>query len=143
MKRLLFTGIAILVLVSLLAPKSRAIKPFLVEFQTKYLEESENEEFVKTAKEAKCHLCHIGKKKKNRNAYGQELEKLLDKKTDKKDKEKIRKALDTVAALPADAKKKKGPKFGDLIAKGKLPGGKVQKEDPEGEEEGEKEAAGS
>jgi len=70
---------------------------------------------------AKCLVCH-GKKdgkedKKVRNDYGQALSKLL---KNEKDKEKVKKALDTVY----DQKVPDGTEtFGDRIKAGKLPGG--------------------
>jgi len=69
---------------------------------------------------AKCNLCHKGKEKKDRNAYGEALAELLDKKEDAKNVDKIRKALETVAAK---ASPDGGPTFGELIKAGKLPGG--------------------
>ena len=75
---------------------------------------------------AKCNVCHKGKSKKDRNVYGEALAKLLDKKEDKDNKDKIRQALETVAkesSNPADAS---APTFGGLIEQGKLPGGPVE-----------------
>jgi hypothetical protein len=69
----------------------------------------------------KCNVCHVGKDKKERKAYGKALDERLDKKADKDDKEKIRKMLEEVAALPSDPDKKDSPTFGDLIKAGKLP----------------------
>ena len=78
-------------------------------------------------KTAKCNVCHDPKKdengkasKKNRNAYGMALSKLI-KKADMKDIPKIQKALTTV-----ESQKAKGAEqtFGELIKAGKLPAGK-------------------
>ena len=82
--------------------------------------------FSEAAAKANCLICHgkdaNGKQDtKLRNAYGQALDKLLDKKTDIKDAPKIQKALDTVAgekSNPSDAASKT---FGELIKDGKLP----------------------
>jgi hypothetical protein len=76
--------------------------------------------------EAKCNVCHVGKSKKDRNAYGHALAERLDKKEDAKNVEKIRKALEEVAALSSDPAKADAPTFGQLIAEGKLPGGAPQ-----------------
>jgi hypothetical protein len=75
---------------------------------------------------AKCNVCHKGKSKKDRNAYGHALAERLDKKEDAKNVEKIRKALEEVAALSSDPAKADAPTFGQLIAEGKLPGGAPQ-----------------
>jgi hypothetical protein len=101
-----------------------AIKQFQDEFKAVYVKPDSSdpaEKALATAVEgAKCNVCHKGKEKKDRNAYGEALAALLDKKEDAKNADKIRKALETVAAQPsADG----GPTFGDLIKMGKLPGG--------------------
>ena len=75
---------------------------------------------------AKCNVCHVGKSKKDRNAYGHALADLLDKKEDAKDVAKIRAALEKVAGMPSDPAKADSVTFGDLIKQGKLPGGPVQ-----------------
>jgi hypothetical protein len=100
------------------------------EFVKKYVDtESKNPKevaFAKVVKEAKCNVCHKGKKKKDMNPYGVELKKLLDKKTDKKDIKKIQAALEKVAGMKSDPKAEKAPTFGELIQQRKLPGGKPQ-----------------
>ena len=93
-----------------------AIKQFADEFKAVYVKEGTP--LAAAVEAAKCNVCHVGKEKKNRNAYGEALDKLLDKKADKEDKDKIRKALDEVAKLPSAVA---GKTFGDLIADGKLP----------------------
>jgi len=120
-----------------------AIKPFQVEFEKLYLGEEAETELDKLFKEKelkkfRCLVCHQGKKKKkNRNAYGNQLSELLDKKKDKKDKEKIVEALMKVAEMRSDPEDEKSPTFGELIAEGKLPGGTLEElmEEPEGLEE--------
>jgi hypothetical protein len=98
-----------------------AIKQFADEFKEVYVKEGTP---LATAVEAaKCNVCHVGKSKKDRNAYGEELAKLLDKKEDKDDKAKIKQALEAVAKLPS---KEAGKTFGDLIAAGQLPGGPAE-----------------
>ena len=68
-----------------------------------------------------CGICHADtKNKKIRNVYGKQLEKLI-KKTDKKNKDKIFKAMDKVAEMNSKPGDKKSPTFGDKIANGKLP----------------------
>ena len=90
-----------------------AIKQFADEFKAMYSPLSP------ALTEAKCNICHEGKSKKNRNAYGTALSELLDKKEDKSNKEKIQKALETVAAMPSAGAG--SPTFGELIKKGQLP----------------------
>jgi hypothetical protein len=113
---------------------AHAIKPFSDEFKGKYVKEDSKEkkdqDFAKLVGETKCNVCHLGKSKKDRNPYGVELSKLLDKKADKANKDKIQSVLAKVEKLPVNAKDKKSPTFGELIKAGKLPGGKpVEKKD--------------
>jgi hypothetical protein len=117
-------------LVSVWCTRSSAIIQFHNEFRAAYLAENKDKGFVKLATEAKCYICHVGKKRTNRNAYGQQLAELLDKTKDKANKKKIREALEKVAAMHSDPEDEKSPTFGELIKAGKLPGGEVQKEDP-------------
>jgi hypothetical protein len=63
----------------------------------------------------------VGSVKKDRNAYGNALAERLDKKEDAKNVEKIKKALEEVAALPSDPAKADSPTFGALLKAGKLP----------------------
>ena len=111
---------------------AHAIKPFSDEFSGKYVKkdskEKKDQEFAKLVAETKCNVCHLGKSKKDRNPYGVELSKLLDKKADKDNKEKIKSVLAKVEKLPSNPKDKKSPTFGELIKAGKLPGGKPVEE---------------
>jgi len=79
-----------------------------------------------TGKKTRCFTCHQGKKRKNHNAYGQQLAKLLDKKKDKKDTKKIVEALEIVGKMHTNAKDKKSPTYADLIKAGKFPGGPLE-----------------
>jgi hypothetical protein len=103
----------------------RAIPPFKKEFDNKYVKKDSSDPNEKALAEAvekvKCNVCHKGKDKKMRNAYGEELAKLLDKKADAKNPEKIQQALDKVAALPSNPSDPKSPTYGDLLKEGKLP----------------------
>lgn len=101
-----------------------AIKQFETEFKAVYVKDGTP--LAAAVESAKCNVCHKGKSKKDRNPYGEALAKLLDKKDDKENKDKIRQALETVAkesSNPADAS---APTFGALIEQGKLPGGPVE-----------------
>jgi len=120
-----------------------AIKPFQVEFEKLYVGDGSESELDtlfkdKELKKFRCLTCHQGKKKKkNRNAYGMQLSELLDKKKDKKDKEKIVEALKKVAEMRSNPEDDSSPTFGELIAEGKLPGGSLEdlQKEPEGSEE--------
>ncbi len=104
---------------------AHAVPPFKKEFDAKYVKTEpatpEEEALAAAVKEAKCNVCHVGKKKKDKNAYGVALGKLLDKKKDAKDAAKIQDALDKVAAMKADPNNADSPTFGELIMQGKLP----------------------
>ncbi len=65
----------------------------------------------------KCNVCHVGASKKNRNAYGEALGELLDKKADKDNVDKIREALLRVAGVVGPD----GSTFGSRLAAGRLP----------------------
>lgn len=104
-----------------------AIPPFKKEFDAKYVNKDSQDPvavaFVEATEKVKCNVCHKGKDKKLRNAYGEALAQLLDKKEDAKNPEKIQQALDKVASLPSNPEDENAPTFGDLIKAGKLPGG--------------------
>jgi hypothetical protein len=108
--------IASVAAVCLVPAPAFAIKQFADEFKAVYVKDGTP--LAAAVETAKCNVCHAGKSKKERNAYGEALAERLDKETDKKDVEKIRKVLDEVAKLPS---KVSGKTFGELIADGKLP----------------------
>jgi len=128
MKKVVVTLVAAAIVVGLSLNTAYAIKPFKDEFDAKYVKDSSNAEFAEAVKKANCNVCH-GKNaegkddKKVRNAYGKALDKLLDKKEDAKNKEKIQAALETVAKEKSNPDDANSPTFGDLIKSGKLPGG--------------------
>jgi hypothetical protein len=101
---------------------AQARPPYKKQFDAKYVKKDSSDptekKFAEAAEAAKCNICHVGEKKKDRNEYGMALSKLL-KKGDEKDIPKIDSALDTVAKEASKA----GPTYGDLIKEGKLPGG--------------------
>lgn len=111
----------------LAAPQAQAIKQFKDEFDAKYVkpdsQDAKEKGLAEAASAAKCLICHEGESKKQRNAYGQALDQLLDKKEDKENKEKIQAALDSVAKQKVDPNDAASPTFGDLLKAGKLPGG--------------------
>jgi hypothetical protein len=117
-------AVAVAMVAGATARPALAIKQFNDEFKAVYVKPDSSDPAEKAlaaaVETAKCNLCHKGKEKKDRNAYGEALAELLDKKEDAKNVDKIRKALETVAAK---ASPDGGPTFGELIKAGKLPGG--------------------
>jgi hypothetical protein len=106
------------------AREALAIKQFSDQFKEVYVKEGTP--LAAEVETAKCNVCHKGKSKKDRNAYGEALAKLLDKKEDKDNVEKIRDALATVAKESSDPASPDAPTFGALIEAGKLPGGPAE-----------------
>jgi cytochrome c2 len=112
-------------------PPAFAIGAFSDQFRAKYVKEKPTNEkekaFAEAVTKAKCLVCHQGRSKKDRNPYGAQLAELLDRRTDRDKIEKIQKAMNKVAKMKSDPKKKDSPTFGELIADGKLPGGDPEK----------------
>lgn len=133
-RRLLAAAFVALMAISF-ATSADAFPQFQKEFLKRYADGSD-EAYTDLAKGAKCFVCHQGKKKKNRNAYGEALHQYLGKK-DKKDVEKINESLETVAGESSDPSDPDAPTFGELIAEGSLPGGTVEenKAEPAADEE--------
>jgi hypothetical protein len=125
MRKFVLLLVALGLWVGLSQGSARAIPPFKKEFDAKYVKADSTEEadkaLAKAVDKVKCNTCHLGKDKKKRNTYGEQLAELLDKKEDAKNKEKIQKALETVSALKIDPEKDDSPTFGDLLKAGKLP----------------------
>lgn len=124
--RALMVGMVVAIGVAVASSPAFAIKQFADEFKDMYVKDGSP--LAAEVEKAKCNVCHVGKNKKDRNAYGNALAELLDKKADKDDKEKIRKALEQVAAMSSDPAKADAPTFGALINEGKLPGGPIAAE---------------
>tara|TARA_E500000305_G_C3952052_1_gene202657 strand:- start:435 stop:776 length:342 start_codon:yes stop_codon:yes gene_type:complete len=74
---------------------------------------------VTGAAEAKCNVCHEGKSKKDKNAYGKAYGMTLNAKNSK-DAEQIKKALKGTEAKESGVA---GKTYGDLLGEGKLPAG--------------------
>jgi len=117
-------GVAVAFVVGASARPAYAIKQFFDQFKAVYVKPDSSDANEKAlaaeVETAKCNVCHVGGNKKERNSYGDALAELLDKKEDKENVEKIKKALETVAAKPSGVG---DATFGDLIKQGKLPGG--------------------
>ena len=92
-----------------------AVKQFYDEFKEVYVNNGELD--ASAVAKAKCNLCHEGKSKKNKNAYGKLLDALLDRKKDAKNPEKISEALAKVES----EKSSSGVTYGELFKEGKLP----------------------
>jgi hypothetical protein len=124
---------------SLLPSAALAFPQFQKEWLEIYIEECPDKEYAEMVrKEAKCYVCHQGKKKDNHNPYGKLLVGKIGKK-DKKDVEKIVKTIKEVGKLHSDPKDKKSPTYDELIAQGKLPGGDLDAAKEEPKESPEKE----
>ena len=121
----LVAGAAVAIACGGSAREAFAIKQFFDEFKAIYVKpdsgDTAEKALVAEVETAKCNVCHVGSVKKDRNAYGNALADRLDKKEDAKNVEKIKKALEEVAALPSDPAKPDSPTFGALLKAGKLP----------------------
>ncbi len=116
--------VTVLALLAISKP-AQAIPQFQKEFIALYTPDKETD-FAKEVKKAGCFICHQGKLRKHQNVYGEELAKLLDKKADMKNPEKIVDALQKVAEMHSVAGDDKSPTFGELISAEKLPGGSLE-----------------
>ena len=115
-----------------------AILQFYKEFETLYIKDHPNKDFVKevTTGTNKCLICHQGKNRKHHNVFGIHLVEPLDRKKDIKDKEKIIAEIEKVVELHVDPKDEKSETYLDRIKAGKWPGGEfedLKKEPPEEE----------
>jgi hypothetical protein len=119
------------------AQPAAGVPQFADAFVAKYVKDHPNKEFSETVMKGtnKCYVCHQGKSRKNRNAFGGEVDKLLDKKTDTKDEEKILAAFAKVLELHVDPKNDKSETYADRVKAGKLPGGDLDdlKQEPKEE----------
>jgi hypothetical protein len=117
----LVAGLAVAVVAVSAARPAYAIKQFFDEFKEMYVKadgSAEEKALAEAVETAKCNVCHVGKSKKDRNAYGEALAELLDKNEDKSNVEKIRASLEKVAGMESPD----GGTFGDRLKAGKLPG---------------------
>ncbi|MEN1681127.1 MAG: hypothetical protein AAGJ46_16190 [Planctomycetota bacterium] len=97
-----------------------AFPDFQKAFIAKYVSDDATEYKELVTKQAKCYICHQGKKKKNKNVYGELLDELLDKK-DRKDIDKIMAALAEVGEKSTVEGDEESGTYAELIADGKLP----------------------
>jgi hypothetical protein len=117
--------------------RAAAFPPFLKEFGEKYMQK-ESPLYKAYEGKATCNVCHVGgtTDRHHRNAYGQALDKELNKSdadalgfaerrrnplAAKAAQEKVRQALNRVEGLPSDPMRQSSPSFGELIRTGRLP----------------------
>jgi hypothetical protein len=107
-----------------MASSASALPPFQKEFQKEYLETLKDQKFAAELEKSnvKCLVCHQGRHKKNRNAFGMAVGKFLTKK-DAKHPEKIAEGLKKALAMHVDPKDPKSETFLDRLKAGKWPGG--------------------
>lgn len=116
------------------ASPSFAIAPFYKAFKAQHLDKLEDKTFAEEVdKETnRCFVCHQGKSKKNRNAFGVEVGKLLTKK-DKDNTAKIEENLKKALEMHVDPKDPKSETYMDRLKAGKWPVGTLEelKKEPE------------
>ncbi len=102
---------------------AQAMPPFKKAFDAKYVKPDSADEkekaFAASAKKVNCNVCHKGKSKKMRNAYGEAVDKFIEKA--EKDPAKIEEALNKAAAEKSKPDDPNSPTFGELIQQGQLP----------------------
>lgn len=94
------------------------------EYKARLEEVCKNSKGIDAIKEAKCNTCHYGKSKKNRNDFGQAINKQINEETYKSlksDKENLLKKVDEALKAALKEKSKDGKTFGELIQSGSLP----------------------
>lgn len=100
---------------------AQAIPPFSNEFKAMYITDAPStpaqQALSAELERVKCNVCHVGTSKKDRNAYGEALNVLLDKKEDAKNVEKIQESLRAVESQDSG----NGATYGSRLAEGKLP----------------------
>lgn len=113
------------------APAS-ALPDFKKAFEAKYVKPSGSEEFAAAFKKASCNTCHVkGEKKDVRNAYGEELAKLIEgdagsrikEAGDNKDavKEAVNKEAMEAMMKVESMKAPGGGTYGEMLKAGKIP----------------------
>jgi hypothetical protein len=131
--RILLVMTALLISVMVARPAA-AILPFYNAFKKDYLDKLEDKKFAEEVNKAsnRCFVCHQGKNRKNRNAMGLELSKLLNAKKDAKDAEKISASIKKVMEMHTNPKDEKSPTYFDRLKESKWPAGELEelKKDP-------------
>jgi len=119
-----------------------AYPQFQKAFQDGYLKSLKDKKFAEAMEkgDVKCLVCHQGKQKKNRNAFGKEVSKILTKKN-VKDNDKIVAGLKKALALHVDPKNDKSETYMDRLMAGKWPAGNLEDLKKEPKKEAGKDAA--
>lgn len=132
MKKFLVCALVVGISSSFSSRPAFATKPYGEAWTAFYVTDSKNAEFKKLAEEAKCNACHVDKedKKKVRNPYGVEAQKLINKTTFpvakfKSEPDKVKAEIEAAFKKLEEVKAKDGQTFGEKIKAGKLPGGDV------------------
>ena len=123
------------------ASSAGALPPFQKEFQKDYIDTLKDKKFAAELEKSnvKCLVCHQGKSKKHRNAFGIAVGKFLTKK-EAKNPEKIAEGLKKALAMHVDPKNPKSETFMDRLMAGKWPGGDLEdlKKDPKNDDASDK-----
>jgi cytochrome c2 len=119
--------LAIPLLFATASPASAVLKFYEV-FKKEYLDTHKDKKFAEAVGKAdvKCLVCHQGKNRKAHNAFGEELDKLLDRKKDLKDEKKISESIKKVLAMRVDPKNEKSETYLDRLTHSKWPGGELE-----------------
>lgn len=126
--------VALLALVALAASRQAVAVPvFAKVFKEDYLDNNADKKFADEASKApnSCLICHQGaKNRKNRNAFGKEVGKLLNKKDNSKptpeNLKAISEALKKALATHVDPKDDKSETYLDRVKAGKYPVGTLE-----------------
>jgi hypothetical protein len=126
--RFVGTFLFVLFVTSVTAPPAAAVLQFYNVFATEYLADHPDAEFVALVKKPanKCYICHLGKKRTHRNAFGALMDEQLDVEKDKKDKEKIAAALKEAFAQHVDPNDPSSETYADRLAKSQFPAGELE-----------------
>ncbi|MCO6043764.1 hypothetical protein NG895_07580 [Aeoliella sp. ICT_H6.2] len=141
MRRLCLT-LLLMCLATLTAHRASAFVEFHKEWVNTYIDDTDESQEMKDYQKLvakgkyRCLVCHQGKKKDNRNAYGKQFEGKISK-DDKKDTAKIAKVLKEVGEMKSDPDDEDSATYDELIADKKFPGGELEdlEKEPETEEE--------
>jgi hypothetical protein len=115
-------------MLSATAQPAAAVLQFYKVWETEYLTNHPDQDYATLVKKPanRCFVCHVGKKRTHRNAYGKQLEDLLDVKKDIRDKDKVLSAIKQVADMHIDPNDDTSETFAARIAAGKFPAGELE-----------------
>ena len=115
-------------LVSATARPAAAVLQFYKVWETEYLTNHPDKDYAALVKKPanRCFVCHVGKKRTHRNAYGAQMEEALDWKKDAKDKEKILAAIKAAGEKHVDPNDDSSETFADRIEASKFPAGELE-----------------